>query len=401
MGWRDNLQPGSFRGTPFLASSAELAFGRNAEVHEFPLGETPIAEDLGRKAQTFTVECFVIGANYMAQRDALIAAFQKPGPGTLIHPWQGTKTVQMRDGRVRETKDDGGMAAFSVTLVEATAKVATASTTDTQALAGQQADQTDAQGQTSLASRVTVAGQPAFVQQGAASVLSSVSTAIRTLANTAGCAGASLWSLQTGLSSMSAQGLALLSAPSSLAVQLQGFLAQVVDLAPYPDGTLTGLQTLMGFGSSLASPSTATTTGQIEAGNQAALVQVVQAAAAAAAVRVAASIDFTSYDDAAATREQLGDAIDDVAIGAAVAGDNDLWAELDALRQTMVSDLTARGASLARQYAYTPRRTEPALVIAYRLYGDASMADDIVARNAIAHPGFVPGGQPLQVLTDD
>jgi len=38
--------------------------------------------------------------------------------------------------------------------------------------------------------------------------------------------------------------------------------------------------------------------------------------------------------------------------------------------------------------------------VAHRLYGDALAADGIVARNRIRHPGFVTGGQALEVLTD-
>ncbi|PTS90230.1 hypothetical protein DBR17_01670, partial [Sphingomonas sp. HMWF008] len=54
---------------------------------------------------------------------------------------------------------------------------------------------------------------------------------------------------------------------------------------------------------------------------------------------------------------------------------------------------------------YTPATTEPALVIAARLYADPAQAEiraaEIVARNRVVHPGFVPGGVALQVLTPD
>ena len=44
-----------------------------------------------------------------------------------------------------------------------------------------------------------------------------------------------------------------------------------------------------------------------------------------------------------------------------------------------------------------------ALVIAQRLYGDPARmeerAAEIVARNKVPHPGFVPGGAALQVLS--
>jgi prophage DNA circulation protein len=45
-----------------------------------------------------------------------------------------------------------------------------------------------------------------------------------------------------------------------------------------------------------------------------------------------------------------------------------------------------------------PPATEPSLVLAWRWYGDANRAAELVARNALRHPGFVPARAPLQVV---
>ena len=75
----------------------------------------------------------------------------------------------------------------------------------------------------------------------------------------------------------------------------------------------------------------------------------------------------------------------------------------DALRRAVTADLTARGGTLARLQTHVPAVTMPALVIAQRLYGDPARmearAAEIVARNKVPHPGFVPGGAALQVLS--
>lgn len=68
----------------------------------------------------------------------------------------------------------------------------------------------------------------------------------------------------------------------------------------------------------------------------------------------------------------------------------------------MVRDITARGATLARLFSYTPKATEPALVIANRIYGTVDIearTAEIVSRNKVRHPGFVPGGIALELLT--
>ena len=71
---------------------------------------------------------------------------------------------------------------------------------------------------------------------------------------------------------------------------------------------------------------------------------------------------------------------------------------LGALRLAMVQDVTARGGSMARLFLYRPKAVEPALVLAYRIYGDAGRDAEIVTRNRVARPGFVPAGAPLELL---
>ena len=52
---------------------------------------------------------------------------------------------------------------------------------------------------------------------------------------------------------------------------------------------------------------------------------------------------------------------------------------------------------LQEQVTFTPPITLPALVIAYQLFGNISKEQEIVEENLISHPGFVPGGEPIQV----
>ena len=47
----------------------------------------------------------------------------------------------------------------------------------------------------------------------------------------------------------------------------------------------------------------------------------------------------------------------------------------------------------------TPIAVQPAQVLAYRQWGDATRSQELVARNRVVHPGFVPQ-RPLQVARD-
>jgi len=121
---------------------------------------------------------------------------------------------------------------------------------------------------------------------------------------------------------------------------------------------------------------------------------------AAEAVAATTEIVFESYDDAVAVRDDLAERIDAAAFDMADVGDDAGYEALTTLRLALVRDVTQRGGSLDRLYSYTPPSSEPALVTAQRLYGDADRAQEIVDRNRVRHPGFVPAGAVLEVLTD-
>jgi hypothetical protein len=192
---------------------------------------------------------------------------------------------------------------------------------------------------------------------------------------------------------------ALLAAPGVLATTLCSAFAGVAAQATTADGGLGPLTGLISWGAMLPPVEPITPTRVAQAGNQTQIVQAVQCAAAQAAAVVVAGTNFDSYNDAIAVRDPLSAQLDCLATAIADNGDDELAGSIDALRIAMIADVTARGASLARLYAFTPAATEPAVVIAQRLYGDADQAEEIVARNAIAWPGFVPGGVALEVLS--
>jgi prophage DNA circulation protein len=77
---------------------------------------------------------------------------------------------------------------------------------------------------------------------------------------------------------------------------------------------------------------------------------------------------------------------------------DDVYQVLAGLRSAVAQDLRTRGARLPDLTTYTTPATLPALVVAHRIYGDATRADEITDRNQISHPGFVPGGEELEVL---
>ena len=70
-------------------------------------------------------------------------------------------------------------------------------------------------------------------------------------------------------------------------------------------------------------------------------------------------------------------------------GEDDVYASLKALRQSVVADLDARGSGLAAIATFNFNATLPALTLANRLYRDATRSEELVAQAAPVHPAFV------------
>ena len=113
-----NLLPASFRGVPFGVTSDGLDTGRRTAKHEFPGRDKPYVEDLGRRTRSFSIEGFVVGADYANRRNELLAALEKPGVGVLVHPYYGEMSVQVDSVKVSHSALDGGMAVFSISFID-------------------------------------------------------------------------------------------------------------------------------------------------------------------------------------------------------------------------------------------------------------------------------------------
>ncbi|BGI52720.1 MAG: DNA circularization N-terminal domain-containing protein [Candidatus Hamiltonella defensa (Ceratovacuna japonica)] len=118
--WTNRVHPASFRGVPFQVEGDEATFGRRVQTHEYPNRDKPYTEDLGRATRRFQITAYLVGEDYLVQRDRLIAAIETPGPGTLVHPYYGELSVCMEgDVRVSHSGREGRLCRVSFSVVEA------------------------------------------------------------------------------------------------------------------------------------------------------------------------------------------------------------------------------------------------------------------------------------------
>ena len=119
MSWLNRLLPGSYFGIPFGIDAHKFTGGRRVQQHEYPNRDRPFAEDLGRRARSFTVEAWLVGDNYDLHRTALIVALERGGTAPLVHPYIGVHLVKCDRFEISERSTEGRMCRITMTLIEA------------------------------------------------------------------------------------------------------------------------------------------------------------------------------------------------------------------------------------------------------------------------------------------
>lgn len=427
------LRPASFRGVAFEVASHTESGGRRLARHDYPLRDTPYAEDMGRKAGEWQVEAFLVrtkSADYPAARDALRKALSQGGPGTLIHPYFGEMTVAVESYTLHESTREGGYCTFSVTFVEPGHIDRPDVRLDTAGIVRSRA----------LAAKLSIIDS--FVAR-YAPLLEDMQDLAAFLPGLMAQGGKLLGAPLGLLSSVTGLAENVLSLPATLAGQLMGYLGTVRSMLP---GSLSldlgvlgellgkrtdmpssrwvqsrpGLPFLPGSGGGSSGGSGGSSGGDSGGGsppelpdssdapalstvilpsisNRAytPLIDLVAAAAVIEAAEEAADTAYATADDALVARDNLLEAID--MVQAANATDA-VYVALSDLRVAVQHDVATRSAALPRLATVRLPATMPALLASYRLYGNAHQADDIVARNRVRHPGRVPGGVALAIL---
>jgi len=137
--WRDALKPASFRGAYFHVEAGSKDNGRRIVMHEYPKKEFCYAEDMGRRAKSFTVRAYCIQfpfdvgefipgsgngplslyqRDYRVPRDILLGELEVIGPGRLQLPLLPAEMVVVNRYRMTEEERFGGYCVFDIDFSE-------------------------------------------------------------------------------------------------------------------------------------------------------------------------------------------------------------------------------------------------------------------------------------------
>jgi prophage DNA circulation protein len=350
---------------------------------------------MGQQPGVWNVQAYLIGENFIADSEALMAALNKPGPGTLVHPQFGSLKVQPGTFTRNYQTHEGGHARLYIQFYPDGSQVFPTASIATQQATAAKADALNAAAKDDFIKKFVTSGYPDWVATKATAIVNDATNTISNIANSFPKVPAYASAFEQSVMNLQSSVTSLIANPASLSNSIGLLIFNLSNLAGVPSVALSAYQSMFTYGSSL--PGVPQTTGARiqQALNQAAFIALVSQAALAEAARATSMITPASSQDAIALRNSMADSL---STAAQQAPSGSTWQALTDLRVATIQDLTTRAATLPQVASFTPQTTMPSVLVAQRLFGDASQAGSIVARNNISNPGFIAGGSPLEYL---
>jgi len=408
-GWRVLLRDASFRGVAFRYSDVSAEGGQRYASHDYPQRDGRWHEALGEQPDAFTIEALLVGSDLgvalFAARDELVAACKRGEPGELVHPYGGQRKCVCIGWSERYSTAEGGVVRLSLKF-----EVDRGNTYPT--------TQDDPRAQ--LASALATAR---LAVRGALRLAWAVTHWRDFLASFAvGFLGGLLGRVIDVGGLISPAALALVRDVVAATAVTASFVRDGLAIAGLVDGAFGALtvnvdgtprdfdddqrdraiDALSVFDASHALvPGAGSSHAELLGAAQALSVTATRLALLGEA-ELAADRIFDSAAAARLYRDDLAIRLDEAVLVAGDRGEHEVASTLSTVRALVVTRLVERGASLRDVVAYTPARTLPALALAHQLYAGEpralSRAADLVVRNGVRHPGFVPGGVELEAL---
>lgn len=414
----EQLQPASFRGVPFEVEASGITVGRRTVVHEYPQRDRPYVEDMGRATRNITLQCFVVGSDYLEQAQALMHELEEPGPGTLIHPWLGEMEVTITS--VSELQFDQGLGVASVTITATEAGdlefPAVTADEDTEALEAADAveksavdkfcedfdlstinDWVDSALEGSLLDALNFVsagdlGKLFDYAEGVANLADKAMTLLSTdpkifATRLAGALGLSRWATTVSAWRGVAKSLKNLCKHDKLKARTKAYAERkgepMSDVTRQVMKSQAAIETLV---------------------RQLLIAQMVGVSTLVATSKDVSSPDgeedtrttTRSYDEIVELRDELCQVLDDELL---MEESDEMYQTLDEARTAIFDVLTHKADALQHVVIVKPDDVFPAVVLAYDYHDDADRDLEIARRNSVEHEGFCPASE-LRVLSE-
>jgi len=363
------LAAGYFDDIEFAIRSIGGSEGRRVSVNEYPGLDSVTVDDMGKAPSTYTLGIVFTGSDWYERYTAFMRRAGQAGPGELIHPEGWSRQVVIQ-GDVSHELIASGEATATVTFVAVDDSLSLIEREIPDETVVQAADDIEQVAQTSFVESIRGAIdklETAMPDKLAAEVLA----ATRELESAMAAVGAA----PAKIAQAWVDYTRAITDPTTLLSVAQHYRALYAD---------TVIDTL--------GPASAART-QANAKAQAKMVATL---ATAQAAKLAISGTYADMTQAEGQIRTVSEACDGC-IGVLDMTPQEATLMLD-LQASMIAYLQHVIVRLPRTTTYQNDYVISAFEIAQELYQDGERADEIVARNAIEHPGFIEKDSMLSVL---
>jgi prophage DNA circulation protein len=395
MTWKDELRPASFRGVGFFIDISQKSLGRRSVLHEFPNREKPYTEDMGRVAESFEIEGHVLGDDYFEAKRNLERVFNKFGPGELIHPYYGSKFVQIGPVNFTEATREGAVLSFTAKFFEAGDNRFPKGVNDKAAVLTAAVDNALAQAKAEFDDNFSIEDLPGFAVDSARAAVALAQETFDDVTKTLADIADATAELAFSTRNLVAEVNDLLQAPSQLSQRLLDSFSLMENAFSRAEDKAKAHGAFFNFGDDETPVDGDTPIRTKERENQNQFNNFMKRVAAVKAADTAQAGDYASFQDAEDQRVEITDVIEEQI---RESGDTELYQAMIDVNAALVDALPDVDADLPNVKEVTLEDTTASLLVTYDLFEDPEKEQDIIDRNDIQHPGFIAAGTTLEVL---
>lgn len=393
--WLQTLWRTSYKGAAFWVETDSERGSRRLVVHEFPNRDFPFVEDIGEGFREFTVTAYIANDRADTEGNALMNVCATRGAGILVLPTRGPVMVLCGDFTRNHDKDKLGYVAFSLKFIREGFSSALATVASLVNMIFINAETAAATAAASYAATASIKNVPDYVQQslqtnteGALASLEAVRTSniVEPTANAKqrDAIAAAYKDLPEVLANEDVEALEVIgktitdvslalvenmSANSGLSA-----MAGIIDATPYQ---------------TLPRASSTSKWRDLEASNSQAPNTLLRIAAIIAYCEAIAAVKLSDRKSAITLRANVSNYFEEQLLELP-SSEYALYGAMIKLRDATVDYLSRSIIDLAPVVRVIANAEMPSLFWAWRLYKDPNRSTELVERNRISHPSFMP-----------
>jgi prophage DNA circulation protein len=390
--WLSTLWPASFRGIPFFVQSDNERGGRRLAVHQFPGRDAPFVEDLGEDQRGFQVTAYLVGDTSDSDSSSFASNLARAGSGPLVLPVQGSITARVREFSRERSLDRLGYIAFKIQFVREGFATPLASALQLAQLVFDGVDSLVSTMGTLATAGLVVRNQPGWIVSDTVAAVQDISASVETVRAVAVIDPETSRTIKNRL-------VENFNGVPAAAVVPGGFAATVMDAASIardlgaamgPVAAAPAFRAAIDDVVTPTVPEIATVNAQVGVKNTIQAARLSRLVLMAPYVEAVVSREYESRPDGVAARTQMADVIATELGACRGAPDAELNVVLQDLRARAVDHISAAIADLRPVVTVAANEPMPSLWWAWRLYQDPTRASELVARNKIKHPAWMP-----------